>query len=57
MTIKAQRSEAYQLGQRAGRAARNGDWSLMKHLQRDVFRESDKFRTDYRAGYAASISK
>ena len=47
-------NKAYNLGQRAGRAARNGDWSLVRHLQQDVYRESDQYRKDYRLGYAFS---
>ena len=46
-------TEAYDLGQRAGRAARNGDWSLVNHLKRGAPKISDPAYADYKAGYAS----
>lgn len=46
------RSEAYELGHKAGTAARQGDWSRVKHWQRWAPRVSDPAYGDYKAGYA-----
>ena len=45
-------SEGFDLGKRAGKAARNGDWSLVRHLSIDVKNESADYRADFREGYA-----
>ena len=47
-------TKAYVRGRQAGRAAKNGDWSLVRHLQQGVYRESDEYRVDYRAGYSST---